>query len=144
MKDNVWFFLLGDSSVPDNLKTSSSILKGKISFMKQLKKWLGEKCKWNLCYRASRDGWSSQDFHSRCDNKGPTVVLVKANDCIFGGYADQNWAGICEILLTHLSFFRITNLRIFAFLECIHTRSDLYWILHVFAFCSCIGSHENL
>ena len=112
MKDNVRFFLLGDSSVPDNLKTSSSILKGKISFMKQLKKWLEEKCKWNLCYRASRDGWRSQDFHSRCDNKGPTIVLVKANDCIFGGYTDQNWAGICEILLTHLLFFRIMNLSV--------------------------------
>jgi hypothetical protein len=59
--------------------------------MKQLQKWLGEKCKWNLCYRASRDGWSAQDFHRHCDNKGPTVVLVKANDCIFGGYTDQNW-----------------------------------------------------
>ena len=59
--------------------------------MTQLQKWLGEKCKWNLCYRASRDGWSAQDFHKHCDNKGPTVVLVKANDCIFGGYTDQHW-----------------------------------------------------
>jgi hypothetical protein len=77
-----------------NLKTSSSILKGEIAFIEQLQKWLGEKCKWNLCYRASRDGWSSQDFHKHCDNKGPTVVLVKANNCIFGGYTEQNWEGI--------------------------------------------------
>ena len=59
--------------------------------MKQLQKWLGKKCKWNLCYRASRDGWLGQDFHRYCDNKGPTVVLVKANGYIFGGYTDQNW-----------------------------------------------------
>ena len=59
--------------------------------MKQLQKWLGEKCKWNLCYRASRDGWRAPDFHRHCDSKGPTVVLVKANDFIFGGYTDQNW-----------------------------------------------------
>ena len=52
---------------------------------------MGEKCKWNLCYRASRDGWRAQNFHSHCDNTGPTVVLVKANDCIFGGYTDQHW-----------------------------------------------------
>jgi hypothetical protein len=74
-----------------NLKKPYGILKGEIAFMKQLQEWLGEKCKWHLCYRASRDGWSSQDFHKNCDNKGPTVVLVKANDCIFGGYTDQNW-----------------------------------------------------
>ena len=66
-------------------------MKGEISFVKQLHKWMGEKCKWNLCYRASRDGWNAQDFHSHCNNKGPTVVLVKANDCIFGGYTDQHW-----------------------------------------------------
>ncbi|XP_028413796.1 E3 ubiquitin-protein ligase TRIM56-like [Dendronephthya gigantea] len=79
------------SAVLVNLNTSSSILKGEIACIKQLQKWLGKKCNWNLCYRASRDGWSAQDFHSRCDNKGPTVVLVKANNCIFGGYTDRNW-----------------------------------------------------
>ena len=88
--------IIGDVSTPENLKKSSSILKGlgEIAFMKQLKKWLGEKCKWNLCYRASRDGWSTQDFHKHSDNKGPTVVLVKSNDCIFGGYTDQDWQGV--------------------------------------------------
>ena len=84
-------YCLGSSYVLGVLKSSSSILKGEIALMKQLQKWLGEKCKWNLCYRASRDGWNAQDFHRQCDNKGPTVVLVKANDCIFGGYTDQNW-----------------------------------------------------
>ena len=79
------------SATTYKLKKSSNILKVEIAFMTQLHKWLGEKCKWNLCYRASRDGWSGQDFHRLCDNKGPTVVLIKANDCIFGGYTDQHW-----------------------------------------------------
>ena len=89
-KDKV-HIIIGDLSASGNLKKFSSILKGEISFIKQLQKWLGEKCKWNLCYRASRDGWRAQDFHSHSDNKGPTVVLVKANDCVFGGYTYQNW-----------------------------------------------------
>ena len=84
-------FTVGSVSAMYNLKKPSGILKGEIAFMMQLQKWLGEKCKWNLCYRASRDGWSAQDFHKHCDNKGPTVVLVKANDYIFGGYTDQHW-----------------------------------------------------
>ena len=89
-------FTVAGVSATNNLKTPSSILKGEIAFMKQLQKWLGEKCKWNLCYRASRDGWSAQDFHKHCNNKGPTVVLVKANNCIFGGYTDQGWEGMSE------------------------------------------------
>ena len=102
-------FTVGGDSATDNLKRyfHSDILKGKIGFIKKLQKWLGEKCKWNLCYRASRDGWSAQDFHKHCDNKGPTVVLVKANDCIFGGYTDQNWEGMKDMMntLIFVSFY---------------------------------------
>ena len=29
-----------------------------------------------LIYRASRDGWTAADFHSRCDYKGPTVTVI--------------------------------------------------------------------
>ena len=29
-----------------------------------------------LYYRGSRDGWMYEDFHSRCDNKGPTISLL--------------------------------------------------------------------
>ena len=38
-------------------------------------------------YRASRDGWATRAFHLRCDNQGPTVVLLKSttNGSIFGG-----------------------------------------------------------
>ena len=39
------------------------------------------------------DAWSAQNFHTRCDNKGPTVIIVKVGECIFGGYTDQNWQG---------------------------------------------------
>ena len=82
---------LGDQSSLGELERASSILKGELAFIKQLQNWLGKKCNWNLCYRASRDGWRAQDFHRHCNNKGPTVVLVKVNDYIFGGYTDQSW-----------------------------------------------------
>ena len=39
-------------------------------------------------------GWSAQNFHMMCDNKGPTVTIVRVGECIFGGYTDQNWQGI--------------------------------------------------
>ena len=46
-----------------------------------------------LLYRGSRDGWSSANFHSHCDNKGPTVTVIRSTGgYIFGGYTDQPWA----------------------------------------------------
>ncbi|KAL9951570.1 hypothetical protein ACROYT_G044254 [Oculina patagonica] len=45
-----------------------------------------------LLYRASRNGWAATNFHSCCDNKGPTVTVVKSTgNYIFGGYTDQHW-----------------------------------------------------
>ena len=46
-----------------------------------------------LLYRASRDGWAASNFHSGCDNKGPTVIVIKSGNYIFGGYTEENWEG---------------------------------------------------
>ena len=46
-----------------------------------------------LIYRASRNGWTASNFHSCCDNKGPTVTVVKSGNYIFGGYTEQHWDG---------------------------------------------------
>ena len=47
-----------------------------------------------LIYCASRDGWEASRFHANCDNKGPTVTVVKSrNNNIFGGYTEQSWDG---------------------------------------------------
>jgi hypothetical protein len=39
-----------------------------------------------LLFRGSEHGWWAEDFHSRCDKKGPTISLfkVKDGDCIGG------------------------------------------------------------
>ncbi|KAL9951581.1 hypothetical protein ACROYT_G044265 [Oculina patagonica] len=44
-----------------------------------------------LLYRASRNGWAAANFHSCCDNKGPTVTVVKSGNYIFGGYTEESW-----------------------------------------------------
>ena len=62
-------------------------------YLEQLHQWLDDEIDWRLCYRASRDGWRSRDFHSRCDFKGPTVTLINAGYYIFGGYSDIPWGG---------------------------------------------------
>ncbi len=46
-----------------------------------------------LLYNGSAHGWTGDDFHARCDDKGPTISLFKISyggDCI-GGYTSTSW-----------------------------------------------------
>lgn len=45
----------------------------------------------SLLWRATRDGFSSQSFHEYCDDKGPTLVIIRANNKIFGGFSYPSW-----------------------------------------------------
>ena len=48
--------------------------------------------KWNLIYRASKDGFEAINFHSKCDDKLNTLIIIKStNDNVFGGYTEQTW-----------------------------------------------------
>ena len=111
---NFWltFFLLGglDDSV---------ILANDASMISQLNTWLlphlqsPEKSYWKLCYRASIHGWRSRTFHNYCDNKGPTVTIIRVGIYIFGGYNDNSWkckSGNMEIYLEGFSWLRFKSL----------------------------------
>jgi hypothetical protein len=40
-----------------------------------------------LIYQATRDGWTADNFHNKCDYQGPTITIVKTNkNRIFGGF----------------------------------------------------------
>ncbi|KAL9963218.1 hypothetical protein ACROYT_G032396 [Oculina patagonica] len=87
----------------DDSKTTSSaasiedseILKGDPSYLKALGDFLKpvvqSNSHWKRCWRASVDGWASTTFHTNCDNKGPTVTIVRVGKYIFGGYANISW-----------------------------------------------------
>jgi len=50
--------------------------------------------KYNLIYRASQDGFEANDFHSKCDQKPNTLIIIKSeHGNIFGGYTEQDWSG---------------------------------------------------
>ena len=89
---NILFYLHLVHKLP--VCNNSTILHGHHDYWKQITTWLGTQFQWRLCYRASVHGWGAQNFHTTCDNKGPTVTIVKVGECIFGGYTDQNWQGI--------------------------------------------------
>ncbi|CDW79390.1 tldc domain-containing protein [Stylonychia lemnae] len=62
----------------------------KVDGMNDLLFQLDGECK--LLYKASEDGFKAEDFHQKCDNKGPTVAFVLSEfGQVFGGYTSQEW-----------------------------------------------------
>src|SRR5690606_3164441 len=59
----------------------------------QILKWIpGKRKSWILLYKGTRDSFSAFSFHAMCDNKGPTITIIKAkNGYIFGGYTPIDW-----------------------------------------------------
>ena len=58
-------------------------------------------CIMTLIYRASEHGYTSSSFHEHCDDKGPTLIIIKTTGgWIFGGYITKSWStqGICTFL----------------------------------------------
>jgi BTB/POZ domain-containing protein KCTD9 len=54
--------------------------------------------KLNLLYKAKRDGFKTKDFHSRCDDKEPTISVIKSeHGKTFGGLTNLSWNSNCWI-----------------------------------------------
>ncbi|CAG8840332.1 23901_t:CDS:1, partial [Cetraspora pellucida] len=44
-----------------------------------------------LLYRGKENDFNAKKFHDSCDNKGPTLTIIKTSDQrFFGGYNDSN------------------------------------------------------
>ncbi|RIA83593.1 BTB/POZ domain-containing protein [Glomus cerebriforme] len=58
--------------------------------------------KFNLLYRASRDGFTITEFHNKCDNKGPTIMIIKITGSkqIIGGYNPFEWDSVGDYYKT--------------------------------------------
>lgn len=48
--------------------------------------------KLSLLFRASEHKFRSLFFHEKCDNKGPTLTIIRTNQRIFGGYNADCWS----------------------------------------------------
>jgi hypothetical protein len=51
-----------------------------------------------LLLRGTRDGFTAETFHKLCDNKGPTVTILRVKDTgeLLGGYTPTNWDASLE------------------------------------------------
>ncbi|XP_076099515.1 interferon-induced protein 44-like [Mytilus galloprovincialis] len=64
----------------------------KTSDQKQMNKWLGGNKRYTLLFKATRDGCDATAFHTRCNNKGPTVTIIyNTSNSVYGGYTSLSW-----------------------------------------------------
>ena len=70
---------------------ASSVIKNK-DHRFSIMSWLPEGAACSLLYLASADGKTAKDFHRCCDNKGPTLVVIKSGQFICGGYTSKSWS----------------------------------------------------
>ena len=79
------------------LLESTSILYNDIDKQKTILNWIKEKTnkeniKFELIFKMSENGSKGEDFHKYCDNKGPTLTLIKTTkNRIFGGFSPLSW-----------------------------------------------------
>ncbi|CAH3143480.1 unnamed protein product, partial [Pocillopora meandrina] len=93
----------------------SVILANDTNYLNTLSKWLTpvivtKSIDWKRCWRASVDGWTSTTFHSLCNNKGPTVTIIRVGKYIFGGYTSTSWISGCRYRHSSSAFlFSLAN-----------------------------------
>ena len=52
----------------------------------------GPPSSWQLKYQGTKDGFTASAFHSKCDNLGPSLTIIKTNTGhIFGGFTSISW-----------------------------------------------------
>jgi hypothetical protein len=75
-------------------KPFDSILMDSTSDMQKLVGWIpnGNSKQFVLKFRATRDGWPTATFHSKCDECPSSVVVVQGeNNNLFGGFTSKTW-----------------------------------------------------
>ena len=64
--------------------------------------WLPGKTMGACLYRGSVDGMTAAVFHGRCDGRGPTLTLIRADECgqvcVFGGFTSTSWTSVAMYL----------------------------------------------
>ena len=68
-----------------------------VEFDNKLAEWLPGTGTWRICWRGTEHGWAVWTFHEKCNEKKPSLVIVKVvtggKKLIFGGYCTERWAG---------------------------------------------------
>ena len=74
-----------------NFSLSSTLANTQYSVL--LTNWIGKPfAKFDLIYKATRDGFKAADFHRCCDQKGFMVSIIRSeHGHVFGAYTELHW-----------------------------------------------------
>jgi hypothetical protein len=87
----------------------------KESWFHQINQWIRAVTKQRisvgkLLFSTERDPFSNQKFHEKCDDKGPTITVVKSGDYIFGGFTMHPWGSASGYAAdNHAFIFTLSN-----------------------------------
>ena len=107
---------------------SSDILKDDFKSLEVLRStfptFIRDYAVWKRCYSADHSSWSTAEFHSNCDSKGPSLTVIRVREYVFGGFVEQSWGGrhykrireAMKIILSLLSFSSPCSSKIVALL----------------------------
>ena len=105
---------------------------------------------WKLHYRATRDGFTARNFHSKCDGIENTLTIIKSeHGNIFGGFAGEAWnsrnrfvddarAFVFSLVNKENKPFKVKSAGIYA-IRCFSSRGPSFGIGDIF-----IASDSNL
>ena len=89
--------IFGKINKNNNKLYHSIILDNDLNKANTIINWIKQKInkdliKFELLFTMSENGSNSNDFHKYCDNKGPTLTLIKTTkNKLFGGFTPLNW-----------------------------------------------------
>ena len=90
-------------SLSSLLVLASNILKDDFKSLEVLRKafpdFIRDHATWKRCYYANQSSWSTKEFHTECDYKGPTLTIVRVREYVFGGFVDQSWGGRHSLII---------------------------------------------
>jgi len=101
-----------------HLIIDSKIINKNEEYIKNIKNWINKEkiITTKLLYRKTDNGDSYDTFHQLCDNKGPTLILIKGTeDFIIGGYTPLSWDSNSGWKKDNETFlFSLTNNKVFS------------------------------
>ena len=118
-------FLNQINNIPSQMLLASEKL-----YLNNLCSLRGQKTtKWEMIFRASKDGFRAKQFHAKCDGFARTLTVIKTIDgFIFGGYTEQAWHSNNSYVADENSFlFSLVNSQLTPIkLRCVMPECALY------------------
>ena len=107
-----------------------------------IKNWINpkEKIYFDLIYRATKDGDSSENFHSKCINQAPTISIIKLdNGRIIGGYTTIPWLNENKAYISDINafIFSIDSKEKYNLKEKLNGKYAIYHSIN--SYCCCFG-----